>query len=273
MIYEDRNLSRQLTPNLRRVLVLDSHQPSARLLGELLRDLGANEIYSEPTNVLALAALRKIDPQVILTEMSGPGLDGLQFMRSLRRSELPCRYAPVIVVTAEATAAAILGARNAGAHEFLRKPYTIRDLMRRLDASTLRPRDWIEAMNYVGPDRRRFNSGDYSGPRKRLADQKPMPAGERVLQALKILRSAILAMEKDPAQALRSMRAQANDLQKAAMTTSNSRLDEAVTVFQRRLASATAQTLSRNEIESGAAALWAFLPAEAEGLPPARAVA
>ena len=72
------------------------------------------------------------------------------------------------MVTAEATAAAILAARHAaGVHEFLRKPYTIKDVMRRLDAAILRQREWIEAVSYIGPDRRRFNSGDYVGPRKR----------------------------------------------------------------------------------------------------------
>nr|6SFT_A Chain A, Two-component receiver protein CleD [Caulobacter vibrioides NA1000] len=33
-----------------------------------------------------------------------------------------------------------------------------------------KPREWVEAVAYVGPDRRRFNSADYKGPRKRKAD-------------------------------------------------------------------------------------------------------
>ena len=38
----------------------------------------------------------------------------------------------------------------------MRKPFTIGDLERRLEAVTLKPRDWVEAVQYVGPDRRRF---------------------------------------------------------------------------------------------------------------------
>ena len=52
----------------------------------------------------------------------------------------------------------------------MRKPFTIKDLERRLEAVTLKPRDWVEAVQYVGPDRRRFNSAEYKGPRKRKAD-------------------------------------------------------------------------------------------------------
>ena len=64
----------------------------------------------------------------------------------------------------------IKGARDAGAHEFLRKPYTIKDLFKRVENVILKPRDWIEAQMYVGPDRRRFNSESYTGARKRKAE-------------------------------------------------------------------------------------------------------
>src|SRR5208283_5007257 len=123
-----------------------------------------------------------------------------------------CRRAPVIMFSAEATAAAIIGARDAGVHEFLRKPFTIKDLMRRLEAVAMRPRDWVEGIGYVGPDRRRFNSGDYSGPLKRRVDHAVTPDEARLVQALKILKAATAAIESDPRQALRSMLAQAEDL-------------------------------------------------------------
>jgi hypothetical protein len=74
------------------------------------------------------------------------------------------------MVTAEATPSSIGGARNSGVHEFLRKPYTAGDLFRRVENVVLKPRDWIEAQMYVGPDRRRFNSEDYGGSKKRRAD-------------------------------------------------------------------------------------------------------
>ena len=264
MIYQDAQLGRQLTPHLKRVLVLDGAAASARLLGELLRDLGALEVDAQPTNVLACGSLARFNPQVVFTELSGPGLDGLEFTRALRRSDLSCRQIPVIMLTAEATGAAILASRHAGVHEFLRKPYATKDLLRRLDAAVLRKRDWIEAVSYIGPDRRRFNSGDYVGPRKRLSDQPPTPDNERIIQALKILRAAIPAIESDPVQALRSMRAQADELQATALRASDGRLMAAVTSLQRCLASAIASgRLWRPDIEASAKALWPFLPEEA----------
>ena len=143
MIYTDQKLSRLLAPHMQRVLVIDPVPSGARLLGELMKDLGARNIYSETTDVRALSAVKAIEPQLIFTELKGPNLDGLDFVRRLRRSDMASRQAPVIIVTAEATAGAIVAARDAGAHEFLRKPYTIKDLLRRLEAVSLRSRDWI----------------------------------------------------------------------------------------------------------------------------------
>jgi DNA-binding response OmpR family regulator len=268
MIYQDAQLARQLTPYLRRVLVLESAPAAARLLNELLRDLGAGQVDVQPSNALAQGALKRFDPQVVFTELSGPSLDGLEFTRDLRRSNLPSRKAPVIMITGEATTAAILASRHAGVHEFLRKPYTIKDLMRRLDAAILRQRDWIEAINYVGPDRRRFNSGDYVGPRKRMTDQSQASDEERTIRALKILRAAITAIESDPVQALRAMRAQADELHGIAQSTRNPGLGAAVTTLQRCLAAAAATgRLWGPDVEASAKALWPFLPGDADDKP------
>jgi CheY-like chemotaxis protein len=265
MIYQDAQLARQLTPNLKRVLVLDAASASARLLGELLRDLGAEQVEAHPNNALAISALKRFDPQVVFTEFSGLELDGLEFTRALRRSDLACRKAPVIVITSEATTAAILASRHAGAHEFLRKPYTIKDLMRRLDAAILRRRDWIEAVSYIGPDRRRFNSGDYVGPRKRESDGPPASEHERLIQALKILKAVIPAIGSDPVQALRAMKTQADELNSLGLARSDVKLSVAVTSLQRCLASAAATgRLWRPDVEASAKGLWFFLPEEPE---------
>jgi hypothetical protein len=157
-------------------------------------------------------------------------------------------------------------------HEFLRKPFAARDLNRRLDAALLHPRDWIEAVGYVGPDRRRFNSADYQGPRKRRADQAPTTPAARLDQALKIARSAIAALETDPAQALRSLQVQTSELKAAAAALADPKLAAAAAKLQMALSGASVEAgLSRPRIEAGAADLWAF--AVPEPMPAVRAVA
>jgi CheY-like chemotaxis protein len=265
MIFGEEKLARLIAPSLNRVLVIDGSPSGARLLSELLKGIGGKHVYVETTDATALAACKNFEPQIIFTELTGKNLDGLAFVRNLRRSTLSCRQAPVIVVTAEATAAAIVSSRNAGVHEFLRKPFTIKDLARRLEAVIVRSRDWIEAINYIGPDRRRFNSGDYQGELKRQTDHPAMADAARIRQALNILISAIKAIESDPLQALRSMQAQAAELQKVALAVNDLKLTAAVAVFQRCLsASSQSGVLSRSDVEASVAGLWAFMPPEAE---------
>lgn len=262
MFNEDLKQIQRMAPLMQRVLIVDPSNASARLLADLMRNIAPVQIWQATTTRKGLEAARQVNPQLIFVELAGAEVDGVEFSRLLRRSDAACRMAPIIMVTATATAGAILAARDAGVHEFLRKPYTAKDLLRRLEAVTLHPRDWVEAVQYVGPDRRRFNSGDYTGPRKRRSDAAT-PDAERITQALKIVRSAIPAIATDTAQAMRALLAQMVELQRGAAVTKNAGLGQAVTGFQLYLAEiAQSGVLAPDEMARRAAPLLAFLPKE-----------
>lgn len=266
MFTEDLKQIQRMAPLMQRVLIVDPAAASARLLTDVIRNIVQVQVWHAPTTAKGLEAARQVNPQLIFAELTGPGCDGVEFSRLLRRSDLICRQAPIIVMTATATAGGILAARDAGVHEFLRKPYTAKDLLRRLEAVTLHPRDWIEAVEYVGPDRRRFNSGDYSGPLKRRSDVGATPDAQRITQALKIVRSAIPAIATDPTQAMRALLAQTVELQRGAQVTGNAKLAMAVVEFQRYLAGAAQSgTLLPDEIAKHAAGVLAFLPKDVPG--------
>jgi len=263
VIFADTATQRRFARHLERVLVLDPQPASAKLLVELLKDLGARSIRVESTAGKALAVARSEDPQIIFTELAGANLDGLAFTKALRRSEFACRQAPIIMTTSEATAAAITGARDAGVHEFLRKPFNIKDLVRRIEAVASRPRDWVEAVEYIGPDRRRFNSGDYKGARKRKSDAAATSNAARIEQALRIVKAALLATERDPQQAHRALAAQASDLTKLAVIVGDTKLATCAAALATALKAATAiGRLDRGPLEAVCAPLWAYLPAD-----------
>lgn len=260
VIYADGQSTRRFAGRLDRILVVDPQPASTKLVHELLKDLGARSITSEANPAKALAIARKEEPQILICEYTGPDFNGPEFVRAFRRSDLACRQAPVIMVTAEATAASIAAARDAGVHEFLKKPFTIKDLTRRIEAVTLKGRDWVEAVRYIGPDRRRFNSGDYAGPRKRKSDAVPTDSA-RVEQALRIMRSALQAIDSDPHQAMRSMLAQAADLTKAGVALGDVQLTTAAAGLQACL-NEVAETgrFNRPRIEAACLPLWVFMP-------------
>jgi DNA-binding response OmpR family regulator len=167
----------KIAPHLHRVLIVDPAPVSVRVLSDLMKEMGAREFLAAAQTTQALLAADDFDPQLIFVEFAGEKLDGLDFTQRLRRSRMRCRQVPVIMITAEATPTSIIGARNSGVHEFLKKPFTAGDLYRRVENVVLKPRPWIEASMYVGPDRRRFNSGEFSGAKKRRTDRfKPIYA-------------------------------------------------------------------------------------------------
>lgn len=172
MFTADPRQKQRIGAGLSRVMVLDPAPASARLVAELLKDMGARQVSTVHRTSNAMDALANIDPLLICLEASGADFDGVGLVHKLRRSSLTCRKIPVIMLTGEATIESIRLARDAGVHEFLRKPFTAKDLFRRVENVLLKPRLWIDAQMYVGPDRRRFNSGEFVGAKKREADAK-----------------------------------------------------------------------------------------------------
>ena len=254
----------RVAAKVQRVLVVDANPATARLLADQLRQLGNVQIYPAPTIEKGYAMARAVDPQLIFVEHASAGVDGLMLTRKIRRSDLVCREAPIIMCTAEATAEAIFGARDAGIHEFMRKPFTIGDLERRLEAVTLKPRDWVEAVQYVGPDRRRFNSAEYKGPRKRKADAAGTVAA-RLSQALRIVRSAAGALDTDPMQARRALAAQAVELRKVGDAVKEPRLVAAAAALEDCMKSELAGPQARAALLTRIDALMGFMAADDDG--------
>lgn len=145
MFNADPKLMHRLAATLGRVLILDPTPAAARLVCDLLKELGAGQVVSLQSTGRALELAGKFTPQLVVTEYLGTDFDGPGFVRALRRSPGEARYVPVLMVTGEATVDSIKAARDCGVHEFLRKPYTAGDVFKRLKNMQLEPRPWIEA--------------------------------------------------------------------------------------------------------------------------------
>lgn len=155
------------------ILVVSAQRGVATSLAEMMRGLGpVPEVLWAGTTADAWRYMEAAHPKLIIMEQVGRDFDGLELTQKLRRSPYSSRRSAVIMISDEATVAAMRAAQNAGAHEFLVRPFAAIDLARRLEAICVVPRNWIEAQMYVGPDRRRFNSAA-KGPERR---QRKVPA-------------------------------------------------------------------------------------------------
>lgn len=230
MFNADARVLARIARHIERVLIIDANNASARLLGELLKELGARQpVYAQSTE-RGLEFAREFEPQLVFVELEGPEIDGVAFTHDMRRSNAGCRKAPVVVMAYQPREGAIKAARDAGAHEFLVKPFTAGHLFKRVENVTLKPRLWIEAKMYVGPDRRRFNSGEFTGNRKRRSDaaEAQMLATAFVAAEAKF-RQHLDLYELRPQQALKGMLEQASELQGTAFHHADPDLASAIT--------------------------------------------
>jgi len=247
-----------------RVLVVDPNVATAKQVASLLRSVWPSvEVYGAQDAAKALLLAGQVEPELVFVEAGGPGFDGMAFSRAFRRSDLAAREAPIIMVFSEATGAQILGARDSGVHEFLRRPISMGDLERRLAAVSGQPRDWIEGVEYVGPDRRRFNSADFKGTSKRRTDGNKK--SQKINQALRIIVAASRQLEAEPVQAARALGTQARILvELSAGHDSLKRLGAAAALMQTYLQSVARQGTppSRDQVETCAANVLQAAPEE-----------
>ena len=266
MIAADPKLMQRIGRHTERVLVADPHAAAGKLLADLVKDLGARHVMVAREQPRAAELAREFDPQLIFLELAAPDFDGLAFARALRRSDYACRKAPIVMVTAEATVDTIKAARDAGVHEFLRKPFTTRDLFRRIEAAVLKPRLWIEAKMYVGPDRRRFNTAENPANGRRRSDRLAEQAAREIGafgRALATIGEALDGFSSRPQASLRVMLEQAAELQAAAFHHGDPDLTAVVASLQRYLLQALERgKLSRRTVDDHGALILAFSGAE-----------
>ncbi len=81
----------------------------------------------------ALAAVQRRRPDLVLTDVMMPGRDGFALLQALRRDPAT-RTLPVIVLSARAGAEATADGYEAGADDYLIKPFTSRELLARVAA-------------------------------------------------------------------------------------------------------------------------------------------
>lgn len=112
-------------PNLRLLLVDDDVSISTSLKG-LLEHIGHNVVVFAD-GAAALDAYRTSSFDIVLTDLSMPGMSGLQLLRELRAYDPDAR---VLVFTGQALEVQVREATRAGALAVLRKPFELEEVLK-----------------------------------------------------------------------------------------------------------------------------------------------
>ncbi|HEU4919986.1 MAG TPA: response regulator transcription factor [Candidatus Limnocylindrales bacterium] len=148
-----------------RILIVDDDRSLLELLTDYLGRLG-HDIRGVPDGQQALACFDDPPPELVLLDVTMPGLDGWQVLARIRAAS----QVPVIMLTARGEESEVLRGFAGGADDYVTKPFSFAQLAarikavldrvsldRREDANVLRGADLV-----VDIDRHRVLRGDES---------------------------------------------------------------------------------------------------------------
>ncbi len=158
-----------------RILVVENHALMRRLLHEMLRGFGCQQIELAHSVPEGLKHIYAESFDLVILDFFLGDLDGADFARHVRYDE-SCRnrWVPILLITGKPDHYKVLKVRDAGIHGMMAKPISPKDLYWRLHALVSRPKPFVVSDNYVGPMRQRSQfSSSPPGPYRHTA--APMP--------------------------------------------------------------------------------------------------
>ena len=159
-----------------RVLIVDDNQHMRAIVVTILKSAGVVRTREASNGADALVILKDWPADLAIIDFQMAVMDGLELTRRIRHPVTsPSPYLPIVMMTGYAERSRVEQARDAGVNEFLVKPLTAKAVLDRLNAAVFKPRPFIKSQGYFGPTRRRFQTADPTGPRRRADDS---PSGE-----------------------------------------------------------------------------------------------
>ncbi|WP_029145098.1 response regulator transcription factor [Microbacterium luticocti] len=124
----------------RTAVVIEDEQDIRSLLAAVLEQAGFT-VRTASTGVEGLELIRQTDPLVTTLDVNMPGMDGFETARRIRA--ISATY--LVILTARTEEIDALQGLEAGADDFIAKPFRPRELRARIDAMLRRPRTHVLA--------------------------------------------------------------------------------------------------------------------------------
>ncbi len=115
-----------------KILVVDDFPTMRRIIKNLLKDLGYENVDEAEDGQMGLEKLRNGNFEFVVSDWNMPNLDGLEMLKQIR-ADASLASLPVLMVTAEAKKENIIAAAQAGANGYVVKPFTAATLEEKLN--------------------------------------------------------------------------------------------------------------------------------------------
>lgn len=153
------------------VLVVDDTVSMRNLIVSVLEALNVGNVYQAANGEQGYGLFCQHKPDIVLVDWLMEPMNGIELTEKIRNdTDSPDRMTPIILITGYSAKPRVVEARDAGVTEFLVKPFAAIDLTKRIQHVINNPRNFIDYNGYFGPDRRRKQDENYTGPMRREGD-------------------------------------------------------------------------------------------------------
>jgi two-component system chemotaxis response regulator CheY len=115
-----------------KILIVDDFPTMRRIIKNLLKDLGYENVDEAEDGAIGLEKLRNSSFDFVVSDWNMPNMDGLTMLQNIR-ADPNLGNLPVLMVTAEAKKENIIAAAQAGASGYVVKPFTAATLEEKLN--------------------------------------------------------------------------------------------------------------------------------------------
>ena len=115
-----------------RFLVVDDFSTMRRIVKNILKQLGYENIEEAEDGAQAYSKLKSGNFEFVVSDWNMPNMDGLELLKKIR-SDDQLKHLPVLMVTAEAEKDKVITAIQAGVSIYVVKPFTAEVLKEKMD--------------------------------------------------------------------------------------------------------------------------------------------
>jgi two-component system, chemotaxis family, chemotaxis protein CheY len=115
------------------VLVVDDYNTMIRILRNLLKQLGFDDIDDAPDGSAALSKMREKRYGLVISDWNMEPMTGYELLKEVR-SDPNLSRTPFIMVTAESKTENVIAAKKAGVNNYIVKPFNAQTLKSKIEA-------------------------------------------------------------------------------------------------------------------------------------------
>ena len=115
------------------ILIVDDYKTMLRIIRNLLKQLGFNNVDEAADGAAALQKLRSKDYDLVISDWNMEPMTGYQLLKEIR-SDDKMQALPFIMITAESKTENVIAAKKAGVNNYIVKPFNAATLKTKMSS-------------------------------------------------------------------------------------------------------------------------------------------